>query len=42
MAGRATLLKLVLASIAIYFIIMLGIPIEVIKKIDIIRSKVTG
>jgi hypothetical protein len=37
MAGCVTLVKLVLTSIAINFIIMLGIPIGVLNKIDIIR-----
>jgi hypothetical protein len=50
MAGRSSLVKSVLTSIAIYYITMLNIPIEVLMKIDSIRraflwaacDKVTG
>jgi hypothetical protein len=50
MAGRGTLVKSVLTSIAIYFITVLNIPMEVLMKIDSIRraflwagcEKVTG
>jgi hypothetical protein len=50
MAGRATLFKSVLTSVAIYFITVLDIPMEVLTKIDSIRraflwaacDKVTG
>jgi hypothetical protein len=50
MAGRATLVKSVLTSIAIYYITVLNVPIEVLMKIDSIRraflwaacEKVTG
>ena len=50
MAGRSTLVKMVLTSIAIYFITVLDVPLEVLLKIDSIRcaylwaasEKVTG
>jgi hypothetical protein len=50
MAGRMTLVKLVLTSVVIYFITVLDIPMEVLMKIDSIRQvflwaasdKVTG
>jgi hypothetical protein len=50
MAGRATLVRAVLTSIAIYYITVLDVPAEVLKKIDSIRraylwaacDKVTG
>jgi hypothetical protein len=37
MAGRSTLVKFVLTSIAIYYIAVLTVPIEVLLKIDSIR-----
>jgi hypothetical protein len=50
MAGRSTLVKYVLTSIAIYYITVLNVPVEVLMKIDSIRraflwaasDKVTG
>jgi hypothetical protein len=38
MAGRTTLVKAVLASVVIYFSNVLDIPLEVLMKIDAIRS----
>ena len=37
MAGRATLVKAVLTSVAVYFIIVLDVPLKVLLKIDSIR-----
>jgi hypothetical protein len=37
MAGRTTLVKSVLTSIAIYYITVLNIPLEVLMKIDSVR-----
>jgi hypothetical protein len=49
-AGRVNVIKLVLTSIAIYFITVLDVPVEVLMKIDSLRTaflwagcdKVTG
>jgi hypothetical protein len=37
MAGRTTLVKSILTRIAIYYITVLNIPLEVLMKIDSIR-----
>jgi hypothetical protein len=37
MAGRATLVMSFLTSIAIYYITVLNVPIEILMKIDSIR-----
>jgi hypothetical protein len=37
MAGRTSLVKSVLTSIAVYYITVLNIPVEVLLKIDIIQ-----
>jgi hypothetical protein len=43
MAGRSTLVKLVLTSIVTYYITVLDIPMEILMKIDaIIRAFLRG